>query len=515
MGDKPKKVKFQFPYTPRSPMQRKLAQVIQEGVAKVILCLSGVRGGKTTGAIAEGLKQHFIYKRKPKLGWVVSYNFPQSEAAEQKLVELCQTPQGSLILAKKAAKRQYLLRPTSDAPLDPFTVAIRSAQDAESLTGFSVSWIVLDEAAAMPQEVFSVAQARVMDNDGIIILSTTPRGKNWVYHDVYLRSLEDERYITIVGKTEENEMLSQEWVSTLRADYMRRGERLAKQELDGSFCDFEGRVFDHFNLSSHVVPEKALPDGIPVFCGIDWGYNDPFVCVWLAKWDGVWVVLDEYYRTRGLLAEHSKYIQDHPLAKRVKRYWADPSGLQQRKEFRNMGIVTLPARRPDKMGGPKWPSARARLINNLFSQRKKAPWGLTQDCPGLVYFDTIREGVRETEFLVYVRTTEETDRGIQVTNKDGQVVDNKNAGEIIEDRNNHFVDALGYCLFSEERINVGKPYFPGDPKEPKKAETVKTLEEQTRDAWQARFRERKDPLKPERRNHIDPYDTLGALSENH
>lgn len=494
-------------------MQRSLADALRGGRARYVLLLCGIRGGKTKGAVAELLKQHFVYNRKPKLAWIVSPTYPMSTAAEIYFNELCNTPQGSLILARRASERAYFLRPTKDAPHQPFKVEFKTATDPDHLRGASVGYVVMDEGAMMSEEAFRILQGRVMDCGGTIVIPTTPRGKNWVYNEVYLKSLDQDDYLTIYGRTDENTALDAKLIADLRADWAAKGDRLVKQELEGQFVDFKGRVFDNFNAPSHVFDEREIPPNLPVYCGIDWGYNDPFVCVWAVKWDGVWCVVDEYYRTRGLLKEHAAKIMGHPLASRVKRYWADPSGLQNRREFREMGITTLPARRPDKETGPRWPSVRARLMNKLFALRYAAPWDVKKTVPGLLFFDTVQNGTKEFDSLCYQRTLEIDKKGDQhVLDKDGQEITHRNASEQLEDRANHVVDALGYCLFSEERLKMPAPFLPGEPRDAEKPKgDSRTPQEQAAEAMKLAM-ESVDPLlKKKVRNYVDPFDTMSGL----
>ena len=117
----------------------------------------------------------------------------------------------------------------------------------------------------------------------------------------------------------------------------------------------------------------------------------------------------------------------------------------------------MKARRPDKSANSDWPVMRARLINRLFSTRVPSPWEKEKMVPGLQYFDEVKFGVTETMALSYDRTSSLTGRGeVIITDKSGQEVE-KNSRERIEDRNNHFIDALGYVLFSEIRT-LGKMF---------------------------------------------------------
>lgn len=505
-----KATRFTLRYSPKSPLQTQISQAIDDG-AKVILACGGIRSGKSWGAIGEMLKTFYLRKKKPKLGWVISPTFTMMEAPETIFKELVydRDTGANIVTAQQVAKRKYILKASPDAPSYPIEIQFKSATEPDRLRGSSVGFIVMDEGAMMSEETFNICLGRVMDNDGIILISTTPRGKNWLYHRVYTRSLSDPTYVTIRGRSDENTTLNPEFIRRKREELS--NPNLIKQELEGEFTSFEGAVFPNFQPDTHIIAEPELQDSTPVYCGIDWGFNDPFVCVWVAYIDGVWVVLDEYYKTQTLLADHAAYLRNHPLASRVKRYWCDPSALQERREFQRMGIKTMPARKPDGNRSTSWPVMRARLMNTLFGKRVASPWDKTKSSPALVYSENCTNGSRETQSLSFLRFTEQLTEepsgkvvGYRVTDKEGSALD-KNATEEIEDRNNHFVDSLGYCMFSEERFQgvemhykdeSGRPRFPTREKDPRK---------RAADSWANAFRKAERDL---RKPPPEPFNTL-------
>lgn len=431
-----------------------------------------------------------------------------SQAPEEIFKKFVYTDAGSIVMQHKVGERAYLLKPTADAPNTPIRIEFKTATEPDRLRGASVGVILMDEGAMQSEETFNICLGRVMDNDGLILICTTPRGKNWLWQRVYQRSLSDPLYAVIRGTSAENPYLPGDFVKRKREEFS--NPSLIRQELDGEFTSFEGAVFPNFAPETHIIRDIAVPDTKEVYCGIDWGYNDPFVCVWVTHIDGVWVVLDEYYKTQTLLGDHVAYLRNHPLANRVKRYWCDPSALQERREFQRMGIKTMPARRPEGNRAVSWPVMRARLMNTLFGKRVASPWDKEKLSPTLIYTESCLNGARETQALSYVRytevlTDEKTGRvaGLRVTDKEGAELD-RNATEELEDRNNHFIDSLGYCMFSEERFHgvglhytdeSGKPRFPTREKDPAK---------RAASSWQAAFR-RADKPKP---SQAGPYDTL-------
>ena len=502
---KPQKITLK--YEPNDA-QIELDRAIKEG-ARVVLFVGGIRSGKSVGGVAELLKQFYLYKKKPKLGWVVSPTFTMSQAPEEIFKKFVYSDAGTLVLQHKVGERAYLLKPSPDAPTTPIRIEFKTATEPDRLRGASVGVIVMDEGAMQSEETFNICLGRVMDNDGIIIICTTPRGKNWVWNRVYQKSLSDPLYAMIRGTSANNKYLPADFVQRKREEFS--NPTLVKQELEGEFTSFEGAVFPNFAPDTHVIRDFQIPDGKEVYCGIDWGYNDPFVCVWVSYIDGVWVVLDEYYKTQTLLGDHVAYLRNHPLAPHVKRYWCDPSALQERREFQRMGIKTMPARRPDGNKNASWPVMRARLMNTLFGKRVTSPWDKEKASPQLVFTESCLNGIRETQSLSFVRYTEilTEDRtgkitGLRVTDKEGSELD-KNATEEIEDRQNHFVDSLGYCLFSEERFkgveihykdDQGRPRFPTRETDPKKRAAQSMIA-----AFKAADAKQKPPL--------DKFDTMG------
>ncbi|HWB54014.1 MAG TPA: hypothetical protein VG722_07470, partial [Tepidisphaeraceae bacterium] len=90
----------------------------------------------------------------------------------------------------------------------------------------------------------------------------------------------------------------------------------------------EGAVFGAFDVGVHVgeKPEdrSQKPEG-ELWLGIDFGYANPFVCLWIfAGEDGVYV-LDEYVKSERTIDEHLKAIGGREWGK-VSQVACDPAG---------------------------------------------------------------------------------------------------------------------------------------------------------------------------------------------
>jgi phage terminase large subunit len=107
-------------------------------------------------------------------------------------------------------------------------------------------------------------------------------------------------------------------------------------------------VFSEFDPAVHVGPVRYDP-ALPLYRAIDFGFTNPFVCLWIQAEPGGRVrVIDEYIRDRRRTCEHGRAI----IAKtpcdeaRVAGTFCDPAGVNHQsssgssdvKELKSLGI---------------------------------------------------------------------------------------------------------------------------------------------------------------------------------
>ena len=192
---------------------------------------------------------------------------------------------------------------------------------------------------------------------------------------------------------------------------------------------YEGLVYKDYKPIFHQMDRKEIPENAHVICGVDFGYNDPFVCLWLAKWDGIWHLVDEHYQSGKTLDYHIQVIKDHPLAKRVVKYWGDPSAAQQRADMRAAGISIYPAIRVFDKSSRKSINTGIQEVTRWLNRR-----AINGDPMLEIWKNCINT---HTEFMQY-RYRETS---------------NKNAGETPIDDSNHAMDAIRYALSSEAKVS--------------------------------------------------------------
>jgi hypothetical protein len=76
----------------------------------------------------------------------------------------------------------------------------------------------------------------------------------------------------------------------------------------------ENAVFAEFDLSLHVRPVEYNPN-LPLYRAIDFGFVNPFVCLWIqVDNDGVVRILDEYIRSKATIDMHALAILNWRVA---------------------------------------------------------------------------------------------------------------------------------------------------------------------------------------------------------
>jgi phage terminase large subunit len=133
-----------------------------------------------------------------------------------------------------------------------------------------------------------------------------------------------------------------EYMETLKQLSGVRRERL----LFGRWASVEGAVFPEWDPAIHVVEPFEIPEDWARFRCVDFGFTNPFVCLWVAQdHDGRLFVYREYRRCRTQLAEHAARIADLSGGERYELGVCDSESPQEREELRSLGLTMQPAKK--------------------------------------------------------------------------------------------------------------------------------------------------------------------------
>lgn len=147
------------------------------------------------------------------------------------------------------------------------TIALKGADNFQSLRGIKLSYCVIDEAAQVQSDAFyEVIRPALSDSEGGVLFISTPLGKNnWTF-DLYNKEKEDPvNWKSWQFTTLEGGFVSDEEIEQARQDM---SEKQFNQEFNATFESFGDQVAWAFNRDENI---KELPnaDLRTIYIGMD------------------------------------------------------------------------------------------------------------------------------------------------------------------------------------------------------------------------------------------------------
>lgn len=221
------------------------------------------------------------------------------------------------------------------------TIYFSNADDPDRLRGPSISWWYGDEAAMYDDEAWRimVGRLRQFGRRGWAWITTTPRGRNWVWQR-FVRDVRDD-YAIFRASTRANPFVDEAFYQDLERTYT---GSFARQELYGEFVTFEGLVYEDFDRETHIW-RGELPTMTSYRMGVDWGYSNPAVTLLIGEdADGRMYVINEHYHRRVKVHDHAASTaamrpdSDYPIYA-----YCDPSEPEHIDIMRDAGVAALAA----------------------------------------------------------------------------------------------------------------------------------------------------------------------------
>lgn len=192
--------------------------------ARFRLFVGGRGSGKTRAGAVEALRQP-----KNTTGLVVAPTYPMLRLGAMETI-LKLTAKAGIVTAWNKSEMELRL-------IGNRRIIFRSADNPDRLRGANAGWLWLDEVAMMDADIWPLSIATLRENPGRAWMTTTPRGKDWVYE---LFSGDHKDYATVRSKTTDNFFLDDTFVATLRQSMT---SEMYRQEVDGEFTDPIGTLF--------------------------------------------------------------------------------------------------------------------------------------------------------------------------------------------------------------------------------------------------------------------------------
>jgi len=305
----------------------------------------------------------------------------------------------------------------------------KSWHEPDTLLGEEVDLLVLSEGALCPRSVWDrYLRARVGSRMGRVVIPTTPHGvDDFLYPLFYEPAMRGEPdYWCGQYGVWDNPHHPKEDIEQAR-------RTMNKLEFDeqygGQFVSFSGKVYKDFSRATHVVEPFEIPKEWPRWRCMDFGYEDPFACLWVASdKDGRLYVYREHYVRRQILSWHTAKIREESGDELYDYSVIDPSAKGKRVET-GASILTLMAEQ-----GLSCMAGHNDLQAGVFRMMEWLRVDVTTGKPGLVVMANCTNTIKEFEQYSWKPP------------KDG-----KNAHVEPEDAHCHSLDALRYLIMSRPR----------------------------------------------------------------
>ena len=289
-----------------SPHQRDFLGHVASG-KRVVLFRGGLQSGKSVAGAA-GLGD-LIWRHKIQLPeqvagqmhpevWILSRTHGMADTAFGYFRWLW----GKYILDEKQCHRLGLVRSDSRTwwldPRDrpdrmPLRLRVRSTSDPENLRATSNLLVALaDECAHWKDMAWKNLSGRAVVTPTRFLVTTTPRGKNWLFRDIHTPAVSgDADFAEVHCRSEDSKWADKGYILKLRQLF---GAQYAAQELDAEFVEFEGQVYT-FEEARTLCDAPAESEYEKVVIGGDPGFRDPYAVGFWGLKDGVWYRFDELY----------------------------------------------------------------------------------------------------------------------------------------------------------------------------------------------------------------------------
>ena len=359
------------------PHSGQLEVHMSDAPRRILSC--GARWGKTLCAGMEGLAAA-LQPCDRSVGWVVAPTYDLADRVFREIqLKVVQHLNHRVVVMRESERRLVVLNMAGGLS----EIRAKSADNAVSLLGEGLDWVVVDEAARLKPTIWqSYISPRLIDRKGWALLISTPRGKGYFF-DLFRRGQRgDPDYQSWNYPSRTNPILD---ASVIEAERARLPERVFRQEFEAQFLEGAGQVFR--NVRERATCDWSPPlQGQRYFAGLDLAKVEDFtvLCVLSSKREVVFV--DRFNR----LDWRIQLRRIHAAAQRYNRarIYVDSTGVGEPiyEALRHQGCYVKPYAFTQR--------SKAALVDNLAMM-------LEQDLITLPRPEIWPEGIEELEGFQY------------------------------------------------------------------------------------------------------------------
>lgn len=240
--------------------------VTSPGTNKTVVCKSSRQKGKTH-MCANLLLYQAINFAKTK-NYCVSPTLKQSKAIYKTIIDAIGS--SGIVKARNGTDLHLTL-------INGSYIAFKSAEQREALRGFTADFLIIDEAAFIPDDIFYLILPWTDAKKATLLMTSTPFTKTGFFWDYYNYGLNGQNNtVTVDWSDEKYEESIRKILSLERLEEYRRilPANVFKTEYLGEWLDGDGMVFT--NIQNCLKSVQIAP-GDKLYFGIDWcnqGEND-------------------------------------------------------------------------------------------------------------------------------------------------------------------------------------------------------------------------------------------------
>lgn len=253
-------------------------QTICDSTKRFRVVVAGRRFGKTHLAIRELC---FFAKEPNKEVWYIAPTYRQSkQIVWRKLKHKLQ----DLRWAKKINEAELTITLKNNS-----TIALKGADNADSLRGVGLDFLVMDEFADIDEEAwYEVLRPTLADKQGRALFIGTPKGiGNWA-HDLYTMPMDNsDQWASFQFTTIDGGNVKAEEIEAAKKDL---DERTFRQEFMATFETYAGRIYYAFDRQGNLAPPEDKIDTSVLYTGWDFNIDPMSVVVAVRKGDELYVI---------------------------------------------------------------------------------------------------------------------------------------------------------------------------------------------------------------------------------
>lgn len=220
-------------------------------------------------------------------------------------------------------------------------ILFRAFDKEEKVRGTDLNYFYLDEASTIREDIYMQLMKRL--RKGKLQQAWLTTNPDTITHWIYKKYIENpdppEDYKVIYVTSYDNkENLPPNYIK----DFNYLDEDHKRRWILGQWGIIEGLVYKQFDQAIHVKDIPLNDRWRSFYRGIDYGFTNPFVCLFIAiDGDDNCYVFDEYYKNQVMLEDNVSNVLSLHADKRYITTYVDPSSPETINKFKMMGQRVL------------------------------------------------------------------------------------------------------------------------------------------------------------------------------